>query len=140
MPDSSKALRRMRLSTLSRIQAGLRTQQITLASGKSSTSAGSLVVQPRLVSKITVSGAASCVIGVEDADEQPLANLVVEENRAFVARARLGQHRAEEAVDAGCSCPTRSAGSAAAAPRASVEPERGKPEMKWRRLPIARIV
>ena len=40
-------------------QAGLRTQQITLASGKSSTSAGNLVVQPRLVSKITVSGAAS---------------------------------------------------------------------------------
>ena len=40
-------------------QAGLRTQQMILASGKSSTSAGILVVQPRLVSKITVSGAAS---------------------------------------------------------------------------------
>jgi hypothetical protein len=49
----------MRLSTLSRIQAGLRTQQITLASGKRSTSAGNLVVQPRLVSKITATEVAS---------------------------------------------------------------------------------
>ena len=40
------------------IHPGLRTQQISLASGKSSTSAGSFVVQPRLVSKITVSGVA----------------------------------------------------------------------------------
>jgi len=42
---------------LSRIHAGLRTQQIILASGKSPTSAGSFVVQPRFVSKITVSAA-----------------------------------------------------------------------------------
>ena len=53
MPDSSKALRRIRLSMLSTTQAGLRTQQITRASGNSAVSAGSLVGHMRLVSNTT---------------------------------------------------------------------------------------
>jgi hypothetical protein len=89
----------MRLSTLSRIIAGLRTQQITLALGKK-------LDQRRQLGGPTAVGVEDHglrgdlgVEGVENGGEQPPTHVVVDEHRAFVAGACLGEHRAEERIN-----------------------------------------
>jgi hypothetical protein len=57
---------------------------------------------PALPTRCAVRLASGCglsVIGVENAGEEPLADVVVDEHRTFVAGAGLGEHRTEQRVD-----------------------------------------
>jgi hypothetical protein len=117
---------------LSMIQATLRTQQITLASGKSASSAGSRAHQTRLVSKMTALSGLRPVVALEQAGQQVLALRLVDEERGLVAAAHRIQHDAEQRAHRARHRRVKSSsGSAAGCRRAASSPSAGRPEMKW---------
>ena len=132
MPESSKALRRISLSMLSMIQAGLRTQQMTLAAGNSCGQRGQLGGPLR--GWCRTPPCRGWIVGVIRIEHRPSAGAGAAPSSMNTAASLRGlvtlQHGVEQ-LPTGLVMPAEKRGFCRSNAASSVEPERGRPEMKW---------